>query len=209
MTAPHRRTVAPGGGPGGGGDGGGGDGGGEAGGGGDGGEGTVPRPGRSGPCPVGCRPGSSDRLGSVAEHARETTTIAAPPEKVYAVLCDFERYPEWARDLKEARVVERGPDDRPVEVEFRAAAMGRSTRYRLRYSYDDDGRRLEWRLVHGDIMRRLDGAYELAPDGDGTRVTYELEVDLVVPLPGFVKRRAESRIINTALRELKARVESG
>ena len=39
-------------------------------------------------------------------------------------------------------------------------------------------------------------------------VVYHLEVDLVVPLPGFVKRRAEAKIIRTALPELKARVES-
>jgi hypothetical protein len=30
-----------------------------------------------------------------------------------------------------------------------------------------------------------------------------------VPIPGFVKRRAESRIVGTALRELKAWVENG
>jgi hypothetical protein len=38
-------------------------------------------------------------------------------------------------------------------------------------------------------------------------VTYTLSIELVVPLPGFVKRRAEVRILNT-LKELKARVES-
>ena len=59
--------------------------------------------------------------------------------------------------------------------------------------------------VAGDLTRRLDGAYELAPSGDGaTEITYRLVVDLKVPLPGFVKRRAEGRIMGTALRELKA-----
>jgi hypothetical protein len=56
----------------------------------------------------------------------------------------------------------------------------------------------------------LDGSYELAPvedDPEKTDVTYQLTVDLILPLPGFVKRRAESKIINTALRELRAYVE--
>jgi hypothetical protein len=60
-------------------------------------------------------------------------------------------------------------------------------------------------------MRRLDGAYDLTPvDGDpnSTDVTYHLSVDLVVPLPGFVKRRAEAKIMHTALRELRAHVEA-
>ena len=38
-------------------------------------------------------------------------------------------------------------------------------------------------------------------------MSYELAIDLIYPIPGFVKRRAEARIIKTALSELKARVE--
>jgi hypothetical protein len=46
-----------------------------------------------------------------------------------------------------------------------------------------------------------------ADDPEATEVAYELAVDLIIPIPGFVKRRAEARIIKTALSELKARVE--
>jgi ribosome-associated toxin RatA of RatAB toxin-antitoxin module len=129
---------------------------------------------------------------------------------VWAVATDFERYPEWARDVKEATVVERDEEGRGVEVAFRAAAMGRSTTYTLCYDYADAPNRLAWRLVKGDIMRRLDGAYEFSPvadDPDSTDVVYHLTVELVVPLPGFVKRRAEGRIMHLALRELKAHAE--
>jgi len=38
-------------------------------------------------------------------------------------------------------------------------------------------------------------------------VRYDLTIELVVPLPGFVKRRAEVRILNT-VRELKTRAEA-
>jgi len=39
-------------------------------------------------------------------------------------------------------------------------------------------------------------------------VSYQLAVELAVPLPGFLKRRAESRIMHTALDELKAYIEA-
>ena len=65
-----------------------------------------------------------------------------------------------------------------------------------------------WALEEGDLERELDGAYVLTDAGEGaTDVAYELAIDLVYPIPGFVKRRAEGRIIKTALGELKARVE--
>ena len=146
----------------------------------------------------------------MSEQAREQIRIEAPVARCFATLVAFEAYPDWAGDLKEVHVVETDADDRPVVVEFRAAAMGRSTTYQLRYDYAEAPSRLSWALVTGDLPRELDGAYTLQPASDdpgATDVSYELAIDLVYPIPGFVKRRAEGRIIKTALSELKARVE--
>ena len=80
--------------------------------------------------------------------------------------------------------------------------------YRLRYDYAQAPGVLKWRMLRGDIMRTIDGAYNFAPAADGgTEVRYDLAIELVVPLPGFVKRRAEVRILNT-VRELKTRAEA-
>ena len=145
---------------------------------------------------------------TMAETATERTTIAAPPDAVWAIATDIEKYPEWAHDVKEAVILQRDEQGRPLEVEFRASALGRSTHYTLAYDYSDAPSVLAWKMVRGDIQRAIEGAYHftLAPDG-GTDVRYDLVIDLVVPLPGFVKRRAEVRILNT-VKELKARAES-
>jgi len=146
----------------------------------------------------------------MSEQAKERIRIDATIDQCFATLIDFASYPEWAGDLKEVREVETDSEGRATVVEFRAAAMGRSTTYQLAYDYSAAPARLSWSLVTGDLPRELDGAYVLTPsaDGsDGTDVEYELAVDLVYPIPGFVKRRAEGRIIKTALSELKARVE--
>ena len=91
-----------------------------------------------------------------------------------------------------------------------AAAFGRSTSYTLVYDYSEAPRILSWKLTKGDITSKLDGSYVFDPGegGTGTDVTYHLEVELRVPIPGFIKMRAQSRIMSTALRELKALVES-
>jgi uncharacterized membrane protein len=146
----------------------------------------------------------------MADVARQEATIAAPVPELWAVLVDFERYPTWARDLKAAEILGRDEEGRGVEVRFRAAAMGRSSTYVLRYDHSEAPHRVPWVLARGDIMRRLDGAYTLTPDPvdpTRTRVVYDLIVDLVIPLPGFVKHRAEHKIIHTALRELQVHVE--
>ena len=92
--------------------------------------------------------------------------------------------------------------------QYRAAGMGRSTAYTLAYDYSQAPNVLAWRMLRGDIMRTIDGAYHFSPTADGgTEVRYDLAIELVVPLPGFVKRRAEVRILNT-VRELKTRAEA-
>ena len=75
----------------------------------------------------------------------------------------------------------RDEQQRPPEVEFRASALGRSTHYTLAYDYARRPNVLAWRMVHGDIMRTIDGAYHFGADGDGgTEVRYDLVIELVV-----------------------------
>ena len=143
----------------------------------------------------------------MSESASQSTVIAASPERVWEIVTDFERYPDWAKDVKDVVVRARDAQGRATEVEFRASALGRSTHYTLGYDYTQAPAVLSWSLVRGDIMRTVDGAYHFTSTADGgTEVRYDLVIDLVVPLPGFVKRRAEVRILNT-VRELKSRAE--
>ena len=145
----------------------------------------------------------------VAELATERMVVTATSEQCFAVVSDIERYPEWAADIKAVSIDERDHDGRATQVTFRAAAFGRSTSYTLRYDYSGAPSRLSWQQVNGDVTRRLDGSYDIYPSDEGSAdITYHLVVDLKVPLPVFVKRRAEGRITYTALKELRARVES-
>ena len=145
---------------------------------------------------------------TMAETATESITIAAPPDKVWAIATDLERYPDWTHDVKDVVITSRDDDGRPHQVEFRTSALGRSTHYTLAYDYSEAPDKLAWTMVKGDIQRSIDGAFKFRPLSDGgTHVQYDLAIELVVPLPGFVKRRAERRILN-AIKELKAFAEA-
>jgi ribosome-associated toxin RatA of RatAB toxin-antitoxin module len=153
----------------------------------------------------------TDRTGGliVAEQATERMVVSATPARCFEVSSDIEAYPQWASDIKEVTIESRDEEGRPELVTFRAAAFGRSTNYTLAYDYSEAPGVLSWVQTRGDITSKLDGRYVFAASSDGrTEVTYHLEVEMKVPLPGFIKMRAQSRIMSIALRELKARVES-
>ena len=143
----------------------------------------------------------------MVESGSESVVVSAGLEACFAVTIDFDKYPEWAHDVKQATVLTRDASGRPTVVEFRASALGRSTHYTLEYDYTQAPNKLSWHMSDGDIMRSIIGSYVFQTEGTGTRITYDLAVELVIPLPGFVKRRAEMRILNT-LKELKTRIES-
>ncbi len=139
--------------------------------------------------------------------AVESEIIAATPEHCFAVASDVEQYPQWAHDVKEVNIRERDANSRPVLVDYRVAALGRSSSYSLKYDYSKAPKSISWHLAEGDIERAIDGEYRFESSGDSTKVTYLLSIELIVPIPGFIKRRAEGRILHT-LKELKVRCES-
>jgi ribosome-associated toxin RatA of RatAB toxin-antitoxin module len=143
------------------------------------------------------------------EQATERMVVGATPEQCFAVVSDVERYPDWAADIKQVEVISRNELGQAIDVTWRVAAFGRSTTYTLEYDYSGAPRTIAWRQISGDLTSKLDGAYTFDDAGEGrTQVTYVLEVELRVPLPGFIKRRAQSRIMHIALEDLRARVES-
>ena len=145
----------------------------------------------------------------MTETANERIRVDAPAARCYDVAVDFESYPEWVRDVKEAKILERDAEGRGKRVEYRAAALGKSIRYVLEYDFSDAPASFSWKFVEGDMLRRLDGTYRFEPESDtSTRVHYDLAVELAVPLPGLLKRRAAGIIMGSALKELKKHVES-
>lgn len=146
----------------------------------------------------------------MADSSTQSITIAAPPERVVAVICDFPRYPEWTEAVRRAEVIEEYEDGYASQVRFTIDAGVLADEYVLAYSYAEDLSRIEWHLVAPSKMQRSQqGSYDVVgnPDGSST-VTYTLEVELSVGMLGMFRRKAEKMIMDTALKQLKHRVEA-
>jgi ribosome-associated toxin RatA of RatAB toxin-antitoxin module len=144
----------------------------------------------------------------MADQSTQSITVAAPPADVMAVIADFPAYPEWVAAAKQVDVLETGPDGRARRVHFVLDAGAVKDDYVLQYTWDGD-RRVSWQLVQGQMQKRQEGSYTLTETAPGsTEVTYAIAIDLSIPMLGMIKRKAEKVILDTALKELKKRVES-
>lgn len=126
-----------------------------------------------------------------------------------AVIADFPAYPEWADQVTSAEVLADNGSGQAERVRFAMDAGPIKDTYVLDYTWAPDGRSVSWSLVKGQIQKAQNGSYALAADKSGTTVTYSLSVDLNIPMIGMLRRKAEKVIIDTALKGLKRRVESG
>lgn len=144
----------------------------------------------------------------MVDQASSSITVNAPPAAVMAVIADFGAYPQWAGFIKRVEVTQPGEGGRAKQVRFHLDAGVLKDEYELAYDWDDD-HQVRWSLVSSKALKDQQGSYTLEPADDGkTDVTYHLTVDMKIPMIGMLKRRAEKVIMDTALKDLKKRVES-
>jgi uncharacterized membrane protein len=143
----------------------------------------------------------------MADQSTQSIVVDAPAADVMAVIADFPAYPQWVAAAKKVEVLEDGPGGRAQRVHFVLDAGAVKDDYVLDYTWDGD-RQVSWTLVKGQMQKRQDGSYTLVEKDGSTEVMYSITIDLSIPMLGMIKRKAEKVILDTALKELKKRVES-
>ncbi|HEY9316228.1 SRPBCC family protein [Williamsia sp.] len=144
----------------------------------------------------------------MTDRTEQSIVINADADVIMAVIADFEQYPQWVSAAREVEVVKAGADGRAEHVRFVLDAGVLKDNYELSYEWATDGHSVTWDLITSDLQTAQHGRYSLVQQAPGsTKVTYELTVDLAIPMIGQLKRRAEKAITDAALKELKKRVE--
>jgi uncharacterized membrane protein len=142
----------------------------------------------------------------MADQSTQSIAVDAPAADVMTVIADFPAYPQWVAAAKRVDVLEEGDGGRARRVHFVLDAGAVKDDYVLDYTWDGD-RKVSWTLVKGQMQKRQDGSYTLEEKDGRTEVTYSITIDLSIPMLGMIKRKAEKVILDTALKELKKRVE--
>jgi ribosome-associated toxin RatA of RatAB toxin-antitoxin module len=135
-----------------------------------------------------------------------TVEIGASLAECFAIILDFERYPEWSSAVEQARIVERDKAGGGRIVEFHIDMKVRSVRYVLEYAYKRPTE-LTWHSVEGDV-ESIEGRYRFRKLGASlTEATSRQEIALGFWVPGPLRRLAERTALRQSVTEFKAEVE--
>jgi coenzyme Q-binding protein COQ10 len=103
--------------------------------------------------------------------------IDCPPERLFDVVIDYPRYPEFVPGIKACRIVP-GKAERQVEYELDLGL--KRIKYVLRH-LEQRPTRVTWSLVSGDALKVSNGSWELAPAGAGTLARYSVDIQIAKP----------------------------
>ncbi len=147
------------------------------------------------------------RVHSVGGRVEFETSLRMPepPERVWAVLLDYDSLSRYQPGVDTSRVLRR---EGPVTIVRQAG----SARYlvRRRFSFDLAFRRsgtdsLLFREIRGE-PRGFSGVWVLKPDGEGTLVDYSGSVESLHGVPGFLMRKIVRRETDVVLPAMAAEV---
>lgn len=130
--------------------------------------------------------------------------IEASPEEILDVIADVESTPEWSPQYQSAEVLQAGKNGRPRRVKMKIKSAGLTDEQVVDYIWTDTS--ASWTLVSAGQLRSQDAKYTLTPVGDKTKVKFEIAIDPLVPLPGFILKRAMKGAMETATDGLRKRV---
>jgi carbon monoxide dehydrogenase subunit G len=144
----------------------------------------------------------------MADISSNSQNIEAPVSEVAAVLVDLESFPSWSSAIKSVEVQERDGANRPTKAIVKIEAGVLKDRATLNYDYSNFPGSISFSLEEADLMTEMSGTYLIEDNGDETtKVTYQLNVQVSMPVPDMMRRKAEMATIDAALSQLKKKIE--
>ena len=130
--------------------------------------------------------------------------IEATPEEILDVIADVKNAPTWSPQYQSAEVLDTYEDGRPRRVKMKVKAAGVTDEMEVEYSFAENSG--GWTLIKSSQLKAQEGRYTLTPQGETTKVRFDLKVDPSIPIPGFILKRTLKGAMETATDGLRKQV---
>jgi coenzyme Q-binding protein COQ10 len=137
--------------------------------------------------------------------ATRSIVIDTPPERLFDIIVDYDRYAEFLPEVKEARSRNRKGNE--VDVDYGIDLVKR-IRYTLHH-VEERPRSVRWTFVKGELMKDNHGNWTLEPTPEGkTRATYTIEVGVGPLVPRSIVNMLVDQSLPKLLEAFKKRAEA-
>jgi uncharacterized membrane protein len=135
---------------------------------------------------------------------RVTIAVDAPPEQVWPLFVDMERWPEMTKSVREVRRVDSGPLRAGSEAIIKQPRLARA---RWRVTELEPGRSFTWETTTGGVTTV--GGHTVEPTGSGSKLTLTLSLHgPLAPLVYAVMGRLSHRYLTMEMEGFRRTAES-
>lgn len=99
--------------------------------------------------------------------------------QLYEILKDMEKYPEFMKDLKSVKVLER--EANTTLTAWETSLAGRTIKWVEKDIFDDAEKHISYHQVSGDLQK-FAGEWILTEVEDGTKVTLTVDFEFGIPM---------------------------
>jgi ribosome-associated toxin RatA of RatAB toxin-antitoxin module len=137
--------------------------------------------------------------------ATRSIVINAPMEKMFAVIVDYEKYPEFLPEVKKIRLANRRGNE--VDVHYEAEIV-KTIKYSLKLK-EEKPNKVSWSFIEGEFMKDNRGSWVLEDLGNGKiNATYNIEVTVGMLVPKTIVTALVDTQLPKTLEAFKKRAES-
>jgi ribosome-associated toxin RatA of RatAB toxin-antitoxin module len=138
--------------------------------------------------------------------ASRSVTVNVPPEKMFEVIVDYEKYPEFLPEVKKVQV--NAGQGAIKEVTYTVDIKAKVNSYTLRHTAEKPVK-IAWTMIKGEMMKGNDGSWTLkaGPQPGTTEATYTIDLKLSALVPGFIEKVLAEQNLPGLLANFKARAE--
>jgi uncharacterized membrane protein len=147
-------------------------------------------------------------LCAMSDLSSGTIIIDAPIGEVQGALFELAKYPEWSTSIKSVEVITSDEQGRLTTGKFVIDAGMMKDRVTLDYDWSETPAKLSFSFNDADLLTGMEGSYSIKKiDEETTEVTYEMGVEISMPIPAMMRKKAEQATIDQALQQLKSHLE--
>ena len=138
--------------------------------------------------------------------ASRSVTVNVAPEKLFDIIADYEKYPEFLPEVKKVKV-EAGQGS-IKEVTYTVDIKAKVINYTLKHTAERPNK-LAWTMIKGEMMKGNDGTWILKAGAqpDTTEATYTIDLRLSALVPGFIEKALAEQSLPALLTNFKNRAE--
>ena len=138
--------------------------------------------------------------------ASRSVTVNVPPEKLFEVIIDYEKYPEFLPEVKKVHV--NAGQGAIKEVTYTVDIKAKVITYTLKHTAERPAK-VAWTMIKGEMMKGNDGSWTLKAGAqpNTTDATYTIDLKLSSLVPGFIEKALAESSLPQLLANFKARAE--